>query len=117
MRKSLGRIFITVFIFLHAGLFASTYEWSASANKTSAYLHEAIHLKYVCSFSDASELYAIEFNPSGEYEKFTLKNLSQSEHIVDGKRVNSYEFVAFAKEAGEIAVSYTHLTLPTKRIV
>ncbi len=106
MRKSLGRIFLTLFIFLNASLAASTYTWSASANKTSAYLHEAIHLKYVCSFSDASELYTIDFNPSGEYEKFTLKNLSQSEHIVDGKRVNSYEFVAFAKESDEIEFAF-----------
>lgn len=102
MKKSLGRIFLTFFIVFNAELFASTYTWSAAADKTTAYLYEAIHLKYVCSFSDASELYSIEFNPAGEYEKFTLKNLSQSEHIVEGKRVNSYEFVAFAKEAGDI---------------
>ena len=106
MRKSLGRTFLILVIFLKVSLGASTYTWSATASKTTAYMHEAIHLKYVCSFSDASELYSIEFNPSGEYEKFTLKNLSQSEQIVDGKRINSYEFVAFAKEAGEIEFAF-----------
>ncbi len=115
MRKNLGRIFLTFFIFLNASLGASTYTWSATANKTSAYLREAIHLKYVCSFSDASELYTIDFNPSGEYEKFTLKNLSQSEHIVDGKRVNSYEFVAFAKEVGEIEFAFEAIMKKTTK--
>lgn len=106
MRKNLGRIFLTLFISLNSSLFASAYTWSATLSKTDAYLHEAVHLKYVCSFSNASELYAIEFNPSGEYEKFTIKNLSQSEQIIDGKRVNSYEFVAFAKEVGEIEFAF-----------
>ncbi|MDT8339054.1 MAG: hypothetical protein RQ763_07635 [Sulfurimonas sp.] len=115
MKKSLGRVFLIVFIFLQVGLFASTYTWSAYANKTTAYLHEAIHIKYVCNFSDASELYTIEFNPSGEYKKFTLKNLRESEQIVDGKRVNSYEFVAFAKEAGKIEFAFEAIMKKTTK--
>lgn len=115
MRKSLGRVFLTLFIFLHVGLFASAYKWSAYANKKTAYLHEAIHLKYVCSFSDASELYTIEFNPAREYEKFTLKNLRSSEQIVDGKRVNSYEFVAFAKDVSEIEFAFEAIMKKTTK--
>ncbi|MFA5233960.1 MAG: hypothetical protein WC390_06120 [Sulfurimonas sp.] len=115
MKKSLGRAVFAMLIFLHVEVFASAYTWSAYANKTSAYLHEAIHLQYVCSFDDASELYTIEFNPVGEYEKFTLKNLRQREQIVDGKRINSYEFVAFAKEALEIEFAFEAIMKKTTK--
>ena len=115
MRKSLGKIFLILFLFLHVDIFASVYEWSASANKTSAYVNEAIYLKYVCTFSDTSELYTIEFKPAGDYEKYLLKNLRQSENIVDGKRVNSYEFIAFAKRAGEISFDFEALMKKTTK--
>jgi hypothetical protein len=106
MRKNLGRAFLVILIFLHAEVFASTYTWSATSNKTTAYLNEAIYLKYVCAFSDRAEVVTIVFNPAGEYEKYVLKNLRQSQNIVDGKRVNIYEFVAFAKVAGEMKFDF-----------
>ena len=106
MRKNLGRAFLVILIFLHAEVFASTYTWSATSNKTTAYLNEPIYLKYVCAFSDRAEVVTIVFNPAGEYEKYVLKNLRQSQNIVDGKRVNIYEFVAFAKVAGEIKFDF-----------
>lgn len=115
MRRDLGRIFLTIFTLLHVEVFASTYTWSGASNKTEAFVQEAIHLKYVCSFTNASELYTIEFNPAGEYEKYTLKNLRQSEHIVEGKRVNSYEFVAFAKEAGKIEFDFEAIMKKTTK--
>jgi hypothetical protein len=106
MRKNLGKVFLAILIFLHAEVFASAYTWSAASNKTAAYLNEPIHLKYICSFSDRAEVVTIVFNPAGEHEKYTLKNLRQSQNIVDGKRVNIYEFVAFAKVAGEIKFDF-----------
>ncbi|MCK9474222.1 hypothetical protein [Sulfurimonas sp.] len=115
MRRDLGKIILTIFILLQAEVFASAYTWSATSNKTEAFVQEAIHLKYVCNFTNASELYTIEFNPAGEYEKFTLKNLRQSEHIVEGKRVNSYEFVAFAKEAGDIEFDFEAIIKKTTK--
>lgn len=116
MKKNLGKILLLISFLLHVEIFASTnYTWSASADKTSAYVNEAIYLKYVCTFSNISELYTIDFNPTGNYEKFTLKSLRQSENIVDGKRVNSYEFVAFAKSAGEISFDFEAIMKKTTK--
>ncbi|MCW8895237.1 MAG: hypothetical protein OQK48_01880 [Sulfurimonas sp.] len=102
MKNNLGKIFLIFLIFVHVEIFASTYEWSAKADKTTAYVNEAIHLTYICEFSDRSELYSIDFNPQKEHEDYTLHILSESERIVDNKRVNSYEFVVFTKKAKEI---------------
>lgn len=116
MRKNLGKVLLLISFLLHVEIFASTnYVWSASVDKTSAYVNEAIYLKYVCTFSNISELYTIDFNPTGNYEKFTLKSLRQSENIVDGKRVNSYEFVAFAKSAGEISFDFEAIMKKTTK--
>lgn len=102
MKNSLGRVFLVFLFFLHVNSFASTYEWSVKSNKSTAYVNEAIHLTYICVFSDRSELYSIDFNPQKENEDYTLHMLSESERIIDAKRVNSYEFVVFAKKAKEI---------------
>ena len=90
MSKSLGSI-LCMTLFLCADLFASTYTWRASANKTQAYMNEAIYLEYVCTFSDKSELYTIDFNPQGE--DYSLFLLQESEKIINEKRVNRYECV------------------------
>ena len=103
MSKSLGSI-LCMTLFLCVDLFASTYTWSASANKTQAYMNEAIYLEYVCTFSDKSELYTIDFNPQGE--DYSLFLLQESEKIINEKRVNRYEFVAFAKKAKEIVFDF-----------
>ncbi len=115
MKKNLGRAVLAILIFLHIDIFASTYTWSASANKSSAYVNEAIHLKYICEFDDAAELMSIEFKPAGEYEKYRLQNLRESENIVDGKRISSYEFVLFAKEAGKIELEFEAIMKRTTR--
>lgn len=104
MKKNLGRVFLIVSIFLQASIFASTYEWSSFVSKKSAYVNEAIHLKYICTFSDLAELYSIDFNPSGDYKNYRIEILRESSSIVDGKKINSYEFVFFAKDAQEIEI-------------
>jgi len=99
MKKNLGRFLFLLVVVWHVEISASTYKWSATANKTSAKVNEAIYLKYVCEFSDPSELYTIEFNPKRESDDYSLRLLKESEQIVGNKRVNSYEFVAFAKRS------------------
>lgn len=109
MKKNLGKIFLFVTLFFHPQLFATTYEWHAAIDKQKAFVNEPIYLHYTCTFSDRAELYSIEFNPSGEYEKFRVQNLKESQSIVDGKRIYSYEFIVFAKSAGEIELSFEAL--------
>jgi hypothetical protein len=106
MRKNLGRWCIAFFLFWHGEVFASTYEWQASINKNEAYIGEAIHLKYECFFSDRGELYSIDFNPVGTYEKYDIELLRKENTLVDGKKISSFEFVVFAKSAGEIEFAF-----------
>ena len=73
MKRSLGSSLSIFLLFFTLNLSASTYEWSATANKKSAFVNEAILLKYVCKFSDRSELYTIDFNPVGENENYRIK--------------------------------------------
>ncbi len=100
MKNNLGKILV-ILIFLCVDAMASTYKWSASANKNVAMTNEAIYLKYVCEYSDRAELYNIEFNPVVDNEKYTIELLSEQEKIVNAKKVNIFEFVLFIKEAGK----------------
>lgn len=102
MRNNLGRVFLIILIFLNLNLVASTYNWSVESDKNEAMVNEAIYLKYVCQYSDEAGLYVIEFNPVVDNERYSIELLSEKEKILDGKKINSFEFVAFAKEAGEI---------------
>jgi len=106
MRKNLGNISIIFLLFFNLSLFASSYEWSATANKKTAFVNEAILLNYVCSFSDRSELYTIDFNPVIENENYLIKALSEREQIVDGKRVNTFEYIAYVKRSGEMIFDF-----------
>lgn len=106
MRKNLGKLLIVFLLFFILNLSASTYEWSASTNKKSAFINEAILLKYVCKFSDRSELYTIDFNPVAENENYVIKPLSEKEQIVDGKRVNTFEYIAYVKRSGEMIFDF-----------
>ena len=102
MRNNLGRVFLIILIFLNLNLVASTYKWSVESDKNEAMVNEAIYLKYVCEYSDEAGLYVIDFNPVVDNERYSIELLSESEKISDGKKINSFEFVAFVKEAGEI---------------
>lgn len=115
MKRNLGRFFIIFLFLLSTNVFASTYVWSASSNKKSAYINEAIFLKYMCTFSDRSELYSIDFNPVGEYENYTIKLLTEQESIVDGKRVNLFEYIAYAKRSGKIVFDFDMTMKKTNR--
>nr|WP_321268217.1 hypothetical protein [uncultured Sulfurimonas sp.] len=106
MKSILGRVILSILIFLNLELLASTYKWSAQANKHEAMVNEAIHLKYICEYSDKAQLYVIEFSPMTENEKYTIELLSENEKILNGKKINTFEFVAFVKEAGKISFSF-----------
>ncbi len=115
MKKNLGRFLFIFLTLLHVQSFASTYEWSVTSSKKSAFKNEAIHLKYVCSFSDASALYTIDFNPTRKTKEYTLKLLTQSDKIVNNKRQSSYEFVAFAHEEGIIPFEFEAIMKKTNQ--
>lgn len=105
MKKNLIKT-VLFFVLLQTQLLASTYEWSVKSNKTQAYVHEAIHLEYVCTFSDKAELYAIDFEPLEENENYTLKLLSKTTKIVDAKKQNSYEYVVFAHKPAQLRFAF-----------
>lgn len=118
MRKNLGRIFLIIVSFLNLNLFASAYEWSAYIDKSSAYVGEPIYLKYICTYSDDAKFSDIDFAIAGEYEKYTVKNLSETQNIVEGKKIKTYEYVAYAKKEGRIDFDFTVVMKnTTKRLV
>ena len=79
-------------------LYSSDYEWKASINKKIAFINEAVHLKYVCEFSNDAGLYTIDFNPVRTTDKYDLLLLKEDK--------NSYEYVAFIKKSGDIDFSF-----------
>lgn len=99
MRKNLGNIIIFILFFFYLDLGASTYTWSAFSSKKEAYINESIYLKYTCAFSDRGELYTIEFNPVIDNETYNVTLLSENMKIVDGKRINTFEYIASVKKA------------------
>jgi hypothetical protein len=105
MKRNLIKTLI-FFILLQTQLGASSYEWQAKVNKTQAYMNEAINLEYVCTFSDKAELYAIDFNPVSENEKYTIKLLNKNTKTLNGKRVSSYEYVAYVHQPGELRFDF-----------
>lgn len=116
MRKNLGRILI--FLIFSFELFATTYEWNAYINKSSAYVGEPIYLKYVCTYSDDAKYNDIDFTIAGEYEKYIIKNLSETHNIIDGKKVKTYEYIAYAKSGGKINFGFdVAMKKTTKRLV
>lgn len=105
MKKSLASIVVFLVVIL-LELSASTYKWSAQADKKTAYVNEAIFLTYVCEFSDATELYTIDFNPVQDNESFSIKLLKESQTIKNSKRINSYEYMAYVKRKGPVSFDF-----------
>jgi hypothetical protein len=104
MKKNLASIVFLLMTLLD--LSASTYKWSATIDKKTAYVNEAILLTYMCEFSDASELYTIDFNPVQDNEHFSIKLLKESQVLKDLKRVNIYKYVAYVKKEGPISFDF-----------
>lgn len=107
MKKHHGNILLIFLIsfFFSTELFAQDYRWKSYTNKNSAFVNEAIYLKYKCEFVDRGELYVIEFAPKST-EKFEIISLSQSQKIQDNKRIQIYEYVVFPKESGKLKLDF-----------
>ncbi len=102
-------------VLLSSTLLSSTCRWEASLNKQNVYTEEAIYLKYSCQFKDRAELYSIGFNPVTDNENYTIKLLSESERVIESKRINSYEFIAFIHKAGEHIFSFETIMKKTNK--
>lgn len=105
MKKNITNIIIFLVVIL-LDLNASTYKWSAKVDKKTAYVNEAILLTYLGEFSDASELYTIDFNPVQDNEEFSIKLLRESQGLKNSKRVNRYELIAYVKREGLISFDF-----------
>ena len=105
MKKNLTSIVLLLVVTL-LNLSASTYKWSAKVDKKTAYVNEAISLTYLCEFSNASELYTIDFNPVQDNEHFSIKLLKERQVLKNSRRVNSYEFIAYVKREGRISFDF-----------
>lgn len=105
----MNKNFVSIVLLLVINLLdlkASTYKWSTSTDKKTAYVNEAILLSYVCEFSDESELYTIDFNPVQENEEFRIRLLKESQVLKNSKRVNAYEYIAYVKKVGLISFDF-----------
>ena len=99
MKNNLGKLLLLLLI-TQVTLFASTYTWTTQVDKKKAYTNEAIYIKYVCTFSDESELYVLEFDPTISNDKYAIELLSETERVINEKRINTYEFILYVKQAG-----------------
>jgi len=115
MKKNLGSLASILVLFFVNTLYASSYEWSLNTNKNVAYVNEAIYLKYSCVYSDQAELYVIEFNPTVDNERYRIDILREDEKIVDGKKINEYEFVLRVKQSGEFTLELDTLMKKTNK--
>ena len=113
MRKSLGSVILLFLFCVH--LVASEYSWSVESSKKEAYVNEAIYLKYTCQFSDRAELYSIEFNPLTDNETYKIELFSESIKLVDGKKINIYEFIAYVKKPMVLQLPFEALMKKTNQ--
>ncbi|MDQ7067092.1 MAG: hypothetical protein Q9M40_03285 [Sulfurimonas sp.] len=114
MKTNLGKV-ILLLLFFTTLLQASEYKWSLEVNKKEAYVNEAIHLHFSCQYSDSAELYVIEFNPSDDNENYKIEILREDEKIVNGKKINEYDFVLFVKKAGHFSLVLDTLMKKTNK--
>lgn len=114
MKKNLGNIVLLLLIFINLDA-SQEYIWSASINKKEVYLNEAVHLHYSCQFNSKDELHVIEFDPVGKYKDYDIYLLSERESIINGKRVNDFEFIAFLKTSGHVDFEFDVLMKKTNQ--
>lgn len=114
MKLNLGRFILFLFLFTLL-IQASEYQWHVQVNKKEAHVNEAIHYHYSCDYSDSAELYVIEFNPTTDNKNYKIEILREDERIVNGKKINEYEFVLFVKKAGAFSLSLDTLMKKTNK--
>ena len=115
MKKNLGRYIALILIFMSTLLGASNYEWKLQKNKTVAHQNEAVYLHYTCTFDDRAELYAIDFKPLKETSEYRLEVLREDEKILNGHKINEYEFVLFVKKAGAFSLTLDTMMKKTNK--
>jgi hypothetical protein len=113
MKPSLGKWFVTLFVIGAVTLMAAPYQWSATANKSEAYLHEAVELKYLCRFDNEGHLYTIDFKPPMETPDYSMQLLFEQERIESGRRINEYHYVLFPKQPGDMKLEFDLLMRKT----
>lgn len=103
MRKHLGSSLLWLFFLLPLCLGAqTTYRWHVEQSKAEAVQSEAVIVEYTCQFDTEGYEYIIEFDPLKETQKYRLVLESAIQRIIDLKRVNTYRFILFPKQAGEL---------------
>lgn len=107
MKRNRGRGLVWLAWLLPLWLQAQApYAWSVVQSKTSAALHEAVVVEYTCRFDGEAYEYIIVFNPPPETEAYRLVVQGTREQIVGGKRVNTYRYVVFPKQAGMLTLAF-----------
>jgi hypothetical protein len=102
MRLNLGRVIVILLapLFLFGG-----HHWELEVSKSKLVKAEATLLRYSCFFDDEAYGTSIKMDVEKEHDDYTLYVYKESERIIDDKRQNIFEFVIFAKRAGEIKIN------------
>ncbi len=99
MKKILGSLLL-----LSLSLWAkSTYEWTVTLKDEQLYQHQATTLRMQCRFDRKGKNDDVEFIPPKE-TAFDFEMLSENRHFEGDIQTITYEFLLFAKEAGEFDV-------------
>jgi len=116
MKHSPGKIVLLLLLIFGAlSLEASTYLWEAHSKKSMLYMNEAVEVEYICRFDDEAYQYVIEFSPPKEGEGYRMYRLSETERIINEKRVNRYRFVVFFESSGSIQLDFGALMRRTSK--
>ena len=91
------------------------YQWQVKQSKTSAAVGEAVMLEFTCRFDSAGYEYVIAFAPPNETDAYRMVIDSERQHIVEGKRVNTYQFVLFPKQSGDLSIALDALMKHTSK--
>jgi len=114
MKHSLGKI-LFLMIFGVLSLSASTYTWEANAKKSRLFMNEAVEIEYICQFNDEAYQYVIEFVPPKKGDGYRLYRLSETERMINGKRINRYRFVLFFEKSGTEVLDFNALMRRTSK--
>jgi len=115
MKRNLGKYLIVFLLLTSTFLSASSYEWTLQKNKTVAHQNEAVYLHYSCTFEDRAELYAIDFKPVTDNSNYRLEVLREDEKIINGQKINEFEFVLFVKNAGHFSLTLDTMMKKTNK--
>ncbi len=99
MKKILGSLLL-----LGLSLWAkSTYEWDVQLRDKQIYLNQATSLTMQCRFDKDGKNDEVEFIPPAD-SGFGFKLLSETKHFEGDIQIITYEYLLFAKEAGEFSL-------------